>query len=96
MSVEGQVSFSLCGRRQSTFHWKYAYKLARQEKGGMGRRCSRQKGHAQRAQKLEKGGLVWIGGSGGGGQSDWRGLGEVRLEKQVGSSQLLEVLTKDL
>lgn len=33
---------------------------------------------------------------GGGGQSDWRGLGEVRLEKQVGSSQLLEVLTNDL
>lgn len=35
-------------------------------------------------------------GARGGGQSDWRGLGEVRLEKQVGSSQLLEVLTKDL
>lgn len=69
------------------FHLKCAYELARQKKqgaqegGALGRKDIH-KGHKRRRRSCAEG---------RGDQSDWRRLGKVRLDKQVGSSQLVLV-----
>lgn len=65
-------------------------------KGGHGKEVLSAERTCAKGTKVGEGRSCVDRGVRGGGQSDWRGLGEVRLEKQVGSSQLLEVLTKDL
>lgn len=97
MSAEHQVSFSLYVRRQSKFHWKYAYELARQEKGVTGKRCSGENGEQILAKGTKVGeGTYRVERGYPAGVIDLTGGGRGWGSKQLGSSQLLEVLTRGL